>query len=440
MISIIIQANSYYDNSYLSEFSKYKDIEKLYSTKKGNINHLNDAVEYIKENDDSIYRIAKYPVSIINTSILYNYNGISSYYSIGNGCLYDFVKEMELNRYNALQIFDYNNRTDILTMVGVKYLISDEENSQYVPYGYSLYKQIEDTKIYKNDNYLPLGIFYDKYITKEQYDNLTTLEKQVSLLEYAKVDENIDGVEQGNKETLGEKLNEIEYSIVKEEDKKIELKPENLDDGELYVVINNINFEPENEKSSSSYTLNASYGEVSVSGKVLDESATYYVERENFVLNLGQIQENENIKLEFESADGEIKHDDIKLVVISNEKYEEQVENLKDNTLEDIQYQGNTISGKINNQKNGILQLSIPYSSGWKVYVDGVEKEVINVNTGFIGVELEAGNHEITFSYTTPWLYAGIIITIVGFIIFFAIVIYETIYLKRKKYLEEKYE
>ena len=430
MGSIISQANHYYKNIYINYFNKYSKIKSIYRTERGLIDNFDDAIKYIKEHDNTVYRIAKYPISIINTSILYNYNGISSYYSIANKYLYNFIKELEINNYTQTQIYDYNNRTSILEMLGVKYLISDEENLQYVPYGYSLFNQIGNTQIYINNYYLGLGLFYDKYITQEQYDNLTAIEKQIALLEYAKVEENIDNVEKGIEENLENKLIEIEYSVISEENKKIELEMKEKINGELYVVIDNVQFEPTIEGSSTEYKIKAVYGNYASAASVLNKTAAYYIDRDSFVLNLGQVQDNKNVKIQFASADGEIKYDDIKLIVIPNEEYEKQVADLSKTKLENIQYNGNTISGEINNEKNGILQLSVPYSEGWKVYVDGEEKEVLNVNTGFIGVELEKGSHEITFSYTTPGLNAGIALTIIGFIMFIVFIIYER---KRKR-------
>ena len=96
------------------------------------------------------------------------------------------------------------------------------------------------------------------------------------------------------------------------------------------------------------------------------------------------------------------------------EKYEQSIANLKQTKFE-VQELGNYyIKGNINNTKSGILQISTSYSSGWRAYVDGKETEVIKVNTGFIGIPLEEGIHEINFVYSTPWIKTGAIVSILG--------------------------
>lgn len=74
------------------------------------------------------------------------------------------------------------------------------------------------------------------------------------------------------------------------------------------------------------------------------------------------------------------------------------------------------------NSENGILQISTSYSSGWKAYVDGKQTEIINVNTGFIGIPIEEGEHEIYLMYFTPCLKVGIIISILSIVILIFII------------------
>mgnify|MGYP003310204838 CR=1 FL=1 len=63
-----------------------------------------------------------------------------------------------------------------------------------MPYGYKLYHEIENTQIYINENYLPIGIVYDNFITSEQFDSLTPLEKEDALISTAMIEnsENIN--------------------------------------------------------------------------------------------------------------------------------------------------------------------------------------------------------------------------------------------------------
>lgn len=433
MISICYNARFYFIKTYVEQFNKYSETSNIYQTEYDNIDDLKEAIDYILENDNSIYRIAKYPVEIQNTSVLYNYNGISSFYSISNKNIYNLEKEMEINNYSATSMEDNDNRTQIDSVLGIKYFICDKDNEQYVPYGYSLYKSLDKTNIYINDKYLSLGIFYDKYIDEEQYNSLISIEKQNSILEYAKIAEDLNNVEKGDIDSVNDNIEEVDLKITSDEKDNIKMDFESECKGELYLVINNVKFNPK-KIDNSSYKVEVTYGKISNKESVNDRISSYYMEKNNFVLNLGQVQDDNNkIELKFIHDKGELTYDDIKLYVIKNSSYEEQIEKLRQTQLEDIKIDGNNISGKISNDKNGILQLSIPYSNGWKVFVDGQEKELLNVNTGFIGVELDAGDHNIEFRYTTPGLNLGIIISIIGLALFIGIIIYERKRIKNER-------
>lgn len=433
MISIFYNARFYYIHTYIEQFNKYSETNNIYQTEHHNIDNFKEAIDYILENDNSIYRIGKYPVDIQNTSILYNYNGISSFYSISNKNIYNLEKEMEINNYSATSMKDNDNRTQIDSVLGMKYYICDKDNEQYVPYGFSLYKSLDKTNIYINDKYLSLGIFYDKYLDKEQYNNLTQIEKQNAILEYAKIDEDLNNVEKGNINSVKDNIEEANLKIISDEEENIKLDFETESKGELYLVINNVKFNPK-KIDNSSYKVAVTYGKISNKESVNDRISSYYMEKNNFVINLGQVQDDNNkIELKFTHDKGKLSYDDIKLYVIKNSSYDEQIENLKETKFENMKIDGNNISGKINNDKNGILQLSIPYSEGWKVFVDGKEQELLNVNTAFIGVELDAGEHNVEFKYTTPGLNLGIIISIIGFALFIGIIIYERKRIKNER-------
>lgn len=75
------------------------------------------------------------------------------------------------------------------------------------------------------------------------------------------------------------------------------------------------------------------------------------------------------------------------------------------------------LRGNITVDKSGVLFLSIPYSKGFKAYVDGVETEVMPiVNETFCGLELSSGKHIIEMKYTPTGLYAGSIISSIALI------------------------
>lgn len=76
------------------------------------------------------------------------------------------------------------------------------------------------------------------------------------------------------------------------------------------------------------------------------------------------------------------------------------------------------ITGTIENSRDGILFMSIPYETGWTAYVDGEETEIIPIlDNAFIGIPVCEGNHNIELAYTAPLSDIGITLSCVGIIL-----------------------
>ena len=67
------------------------------------------------------------------------------------------------------------------------------------------------------------------------------------------------------------------------------------------------------------------------------------------------------------------------------------------------------VEGTARVSDQGILMLSIPYENGWHAYVDGEETEIHQVNYGFSGIYLEAGDHRIQMVYRCPGFSSGVL-------------------------------
>ena len=135
----------------------------------------------------------------------------------------------------------------------------------------------------------------------------------------------------------------------------------------------------------------------------------------DFLMNLGITKEDQDnhLKISF-SKKGRYTFDELEILVVDMNKYENKINKLKTSVMENIEYGNNYISGTVNISNKGILQITTSYSDGWKVYIDGEEQEVIKVNEAFIGTVIEDGNHIVEFRYETPSLKLGIIFSVLG--------------------------
>ena len=68
-----------------------------------------------------------------------------------------------------------------------------------------------------------------------------------------------------------------------------------------------------------------------------------------------------------------------------------------------------------------LLCLQIPRCRGMRAFVDGQETELLQADTMFSALLLEAGTHEIELRYRTPGLSAGAAVSVIAFVVFFAV-------------------
>ena len=92
----------------------------------------------------------------------------------------------------------------------------------------------------------------------------------------------------------------------------------------------------------------------------------------------------------------------------------------RDNTCTDLKFENNRFSAKYKAGSNDeLVFFSIPYESGWSATVNGKDALVEVVNEGFMAVRVPANQtSEIVFTYQTPGLAGGVLISLVGIVLF----------------------
>ncbi len=422
---ILFSWSMYYYSKYSSEFVKFDKIEKQYNNSNGKISNFDKALDYIKSTDNSFYRIGTNIYTSNNLSIKYKYNGLNSYLSIGNKYISELSKDlMILNNTKTNALRELDSRTQITTLLGCKYYVVSKKNQNYVPYGYNLIKEIKNNKkptyIYENQYSLPIGVFYDNYTLKDDYKDLSPLEKEQILLKTSVIDdsEQIKNYNiKSDKQILDStSCQELDYNVIDKNNNhnSFKLSFGDVKNCELYILFENLEYH-----SNDEYSIETKYNKITKKQVIRDKvKSPYYEYTPDILINLGY-SENHcgeiNISL---SGNGKYTYDNIKLIAVPMDAYKSNIENLKKSKFNLDRYDNNHISGTINNQEDGILQISTSYSNGWSAYVDGNKTEIINVNTGFIGIPLNSGEHSVELVYSTPYLKIGIIFSVIGIFTF----------------------
>lgn len=75
---------------------------------------------------------------------------------------------------------------------------------------------------------------------------------------------------------------------------------------------------------------------------------------------------------------------------------------------------GHTIQGKTALAKDQYIFLSIPYDTGWTLYIDDEKTELQRAFMGFMSFMLPAGSHTVELRYTPPGFSLGMVLTLCG--------------------------
>ncbi len=374
--------------------------------------------------DESFYRVERH-WDILNQALVEGVNTTGFYYSVVPARMSELYKSVWLSAQERNYVLDsLDSRTALTALASVKYYVSDEASS--IPYGY--HKAGETQKedgtthyLYENGQALPLGYTYDTFMSRENYDKLSPLEREQTLLSTAVVEEPIEPIEQislpADCQIVTREVTVKEARNVKVKDGKIvaqkggtlALSFRGEPESETYLVLPGVHV---NDDERDTVTVTSSAGNTCL--KVFGEIHHNRLGKKGEVLNLGYSSEPlTECTLSF-SKGRTYEMDDLMIQCVPMESTERQIQERAKEGLKQVKVSANTIRGSITAQGPRILQLSIPYSTGWDIYVDGQQVETFPSSIAYTGIYLEEGEHEIIARYTAPWIIPGGILTLCG--------------------------
>lgn len=374
--------------------------------------------------DESFYRIERH-WDILNQALVEKANTTGFYYSVVPGRMSELYTSVWLGAQERNYVLNsLDSRTALTALASVKYYVSDEESS--IPYGYEKAGETQGQDgtthyLYENEHALPLGYTYDTFMSREDYEKLSPLEREQTLLAAAVVEEPVDGVAQtsqpADSKIVTKEVTVKEAKNVKVKDGKIVVKKggtltlsfEGEPDSETYLVLPGITVDDEERDR---VRISSSAGDTAL--KIFGEIHHNHLGKEGEALNLGYSSEPlTECTLRF-SKGRTYQLEDLMIQCVSMESTERQIQKRAQESLEHVQVSANKIRGSITAKGARVLQLSIPYSAGWDVYVDGEPAETFPSSIAYTGIYLEEGEHEITAVYTSPWILPGGILTLCG--------------------------
>lgn len=407
--------------------------------------------------DPSFYRIEKYLYTgEFNTNLpqWYGYNGTSVFHSslMKEICVY--LNKTENNGYVMNnKISGLDGRSMALALANVKYDLIPENNEDFIPYGYSEYKYSQgyynDTNIYINKKALPFGYTYasNSWINQDKVKHLNGLElqeimMQVPIVENEEVSSELSNCCISNTGLDYKIIENPEVDIVEDtihilkKNAWIDLQITCPDNSELYIRFKDI------YPDDKTKVFNVSCGGIKKQAIQYHKKEFHKINRDNVLINLGYKKQGGQYicSVQFLSP-GEYSLNDIrnKMEVYAQklDSYDRYIEELSYESLNIEEMTGRYVKGNISVSNDKWICFSVPYSSGWKIYIDGELQDSQKLNYVYLGTIIPKGDHIVELRYSVPGLHLGLFISIIGITVMLSIAAFSIFY-KREQLDNEK--
>ncbi len=103
--------------------------------------------------------------------------------------------------------------------------------------------------------------------------------------------------------------------------------------------------------------------------------------------------------------------------------YDRMTEELSQRQLQVTYYDDTSLRGTIDAGPGGFMLLTVPYTDGFRVEVDGSPAELVSVQDALCGIRLEPGVHDISLKYTPPGFTGALLVSIAGVTAFAAVMV-----------------
>ena len=160
---------------------------------------------------------------------------------------------------------------------------------------------------------------------------------------------------------------------------------------------------------------------------LIDGTEVAYDRFQSQILHVGKMKKGQLVDIQFElndSKEDEDKSGDVycyPMKFLDNE-FSAFYNKMLNNSMEMKEFSGTRITGNVDVKDGQVFMTSIPYDEGWDIYCDGKKTETTMILDAFLGAELPEGKHELTLAYHSPGIREGLIISVIGLILFIVLI------------------
>ena len=378
------------------------------------ITKLNNALENIRPSKGQFYRISKTFKRSNDDPMQCSYYGASEFNSMMDPHTSTFMDKIGLS--SGDNYVNYSNGTLFTdSFLGIRYMLQQTSDTNILtPYSTrfdlmndDLFNNTKDIQIYQNQNVLPLGFAASDDILRTKLVSAEPIQNQNRIAE---------GLAGNKHYQLFKPYSNLSvvYSNLKDEGNNNYTK---LDSNQMATI--QMPFEP---KTNDPYYL-------TIGPAFSNNAANFYMNGQSLiqtsdfnspmVLNLiGDNQKNEKQTLTMTLNNNSLQLDSFGLYHLNMNKFQDLMKRLNKHQFRLTHFSNTKIVGTITTTKNQVLMTTIPAQKGWHVKVDGHNVKAKTVLGEFLAVPLNAGKHTVTFTYRTPFLWLGALISAISIGIF----------------------
>ena len=355
-------------NAYLQKMDDYEVLLEIAKA---------DSILDAGEGEEIFYRIEDTERKTKNDDALYGYRSATLFSSLTNASVTDFYKKVYME--GAKNSYSYNGATPIISsMLSVKYMLSDNAE------GENALREIRGSSggyyLYENKYCLPLGFMMSEEATSnwdietgDKIENINSLGHVLG--------------------ANGDVLVPVNVAMMVNEGITTITVP---DDG--------IYFGYYNKCDADNLTISINDG----------AGTRYNKTTHRYLFEFGQCMAGDEIVI----TNSKNSLVSFNIYRLNTDMVDWAYATLNQQTMVMEEFKDTYIKGYIDVSEAGRLIFSIPNEKGWKIFVDGKERESLDFKETFLSVYLEEGMHSIELKYMTPGIKIGVIISGISIMLF----------------------
>lgn len=401
-------------------------------------NKQQSLIDSVTKSDKSFYRFNNFYSDFfqnINEVYNTNYYQTSIYSSTYNDAYHSLYGKINpLSNRNVL-ISSESNSIMFQTLMGVKYVLGSDGN---IPIGYSLIRGDKSIGVYENDNVFPLGYVSSSLLSSSDFSKLEYPFNTEALLNNIVVDKTVKSNYVSNI-----KLDTIGYQPVTSKDISISennniITVNSKNDSSVVLKLNEpiknkvlfISFDvlhANNCKTSFPKDGDVAVGINGTNNTLTCKQWIYFNGNYNFKYSISSNKDINDLTINVNK--GTFKLSNIKIYTLDYDYIKNISRSLDPFVVDTKKTVGDKIVGHVSVTKDGYFATTIPYDEGFTILVNNKKISYEKVNGAFIGFPIKKGQYKIEMQYNSPGYNMGMLGSIIGFIAFGVIIVFE----KRKK-------